>query len=668
MTYTVGQSAVTNYANTSSGKVTNVVADGGVGGSGEVVNMNSRAALSLTVSVNTPFLSVIVPALSGYIAGNSDITITINSGVYVYGVPPVKRSIGTPAANLNASAMEIIGGTSGDTITIINNGYIAGYGGDGSYLSSFNANCCGVTTFTADPTNGGAAISVVSSTGCPVTITNTGFIAGGGGGGGGVQDSGPKLYSGGGGAGGGYSPNAYQLPQSRATPSSITGDNGTTTQYTDGFCNVVYTVLGSGGGGFGFPGTGGSTSATAVNSQLGVGGTGGGSGSGFGAAHIYTISGGSAGNNAQTTTAFSDASQSGGGGGWGGSGGSAYNNLTLVQVGTAGGAAIVKNGNTITANGTIYGAIDTTSTSVSYVISTSVNVLMLDLYTIPGIASNTDVVIILAPNVFIYSDTSSSAALTLENTANIAVKSIRIILSTGSAIMGAGGTGGGDSTVNSVGGDAIVLGSSFGDAIPITLDCTNGYILGGGGGGGYGNNASVSPTVISYGGGGAGGGNSGSVSGNNIALGASAGTTASGSNGSIVTVGSVTYVSGGGGGTMRPSTITTMPLATTIGQFAGVGGEGGGSGAVNRAATAPTNMPQGGGITQAGQTLAPLTTANAGGSGGGGGGWGASSARGSRASTQVQASKVGGRAIRLPSGLVATIYVINENNIAGTIV
>lgn len=666
MTYSVGQSAVTDYANTSSGKVTNVAADNGVGGSGEVVNVNNRAVVNLTVSTNTPFLLVNVPALSGYIAGKSDITITINSGVYVYGVPPVRR-VGAAASAISiTSAMEIIGGTSGDTIAIINNGYIAGYGGDGAYLSGFNVNCCGYTATTANPTNGGTAISVVSSTGCPVTITNTGFIAGGGGGGGGVQDGGPKFYSGGGGAGGGYSPNVSQLPQSRATPSSITGDNGTFTQYIDNFCNVVYSVYGSGGGGFGFPGTGGSTSTTAVFFQLGVGGTGGGSGSGFGATHIYTISGGSADNNAQTTTAFSDASQSGGGGGWGGSGGSAYDTLSLVQVGTAGGAAIVKNGNTVIANGTIYGAIDTTSTSVSYVISTSVNKLMLDLYTIPGIASNTDVVIIVAPNVFVYSDDISSAALTLENTANIAVKSIRIILSTGSAIMGAGGTGGGDSTVNSIGGDAILLVGSFVSSFPITLDCTNGYILGGGGGGGYGNNLSVSPTVISYGGGGAGGGNSGSVSGNNIALGASAGTTASGSNGSIVTVGSVTYVSGGGGGTMRPSTTTTMPLATTIGQFAGVGGGGGGSGAVNRAATAPTTMPQGGGIGQAGQTLGPLTV-NAGGSGGGGGGWGAASARGTRLSTLVQASKVGGRAIRSPIGLPATIYVINENNIAGTI-
>jgi len=667
MAYTVGQSAVTDYANTSTGKVTRVVADNGVGGSGEVVNVINRAAPSLTVATNTPFLSVNVPTLSGYIAGKSDITITIETGVYVYGVPPDKVSSYT-LVDLNISAMEIIGGTSGDTISIVNKGYIAGYGGDGTYLSQFNLNCCGYTTAITNTKAGGPAIAVVSSTGCPVTITNTGFIAGGGGGGAGVVGSGPKFYSGGGGAGGGYSPNANQTPQTRATPSSITGANGTTTQYINNFCTVIYTTLGSGGGGFGFPGLGGATSATAVTTQLGVGGTGGGSGSGYGGPQIFTISGGSAGNNAQTTTAFSDASQSGGGGGWGGSGGSAYDNLTLNQVGSVGGAAIIKNGNTVTANGIIYGAIDTTSTSVSYVINTSTNKLLLDLLTIPGIASNMDVIIIVAPNVFVYSNDYNTPALTLENTASIAVKSLRIILSTGSAIMGAGGIGGGDNTVNTNGGDAIVLGSSFGASIPIIADCTNGYILGGGAGGGYGNNVSVSPTVISYGGGGAGGGNSGSASGNNIAYGATVGTTASGSNGSIVTVGAVTYVSGGGGGTIIPSTVTTMPIATTIGQYAGVGGTGGGSGAVNHSTVnVITSMPQGGGFYQAGLPIAPTNFANVGGSGGGGGGWGAASAKGSRGTTQVQASKSGGRAIRSPSGLSAPIYVINSNNIAGTV-
>ena len=671
MAYTVGQSGETDYVNTSLGKVTNVVANGGVGGSGEVVNVVSRAASNLTISANTPFLSVNVPALTNYVAGKTDITVTINSNVYVYGITPTLSSSAVPG-NTTASALEIIGGTSGDTISIINNGYIAGYGGDGNSLTGFVTSCASYSVFFSAPTNGGPAIAVVSSTGCPVTITNTGYIAGGGGGGGGTGDTGGLAYGGGGGAGGGYSTiSFYSGPYIvRAVPTNPNGLNGvfTTTPYGTCGCSQ-YNAINGGGGGYILPGAGGVISGNVSGIQTAVGGGSGGSGSAqTGSPQPLTINGGSANNNAQTTTPSSDSYQSGGGGGWGGSGGSAYAATTLTQVGSVGGAAIVKNNNTVTANGNIYGAIDTTSTSVSYVISASANKLSLTLDAIPGIATDMDLIIIIAPNVLLYSDDYNTPAFTLESSYTVFIKSLRIIMSTGSAIMGAGGTGGANDAGNTLGGDAISLGPGGGWTAPTILDCTNGYILGGGGGGGYGNNLSVSPTAILYGGGGAGGGNSGSVSGNNVALGAPLGTTASGSSGSIVTIGAVSYVSGGGGGTMRPSYNTTMPIATTIGQYTGVGGSGGGSGAVNHSTVnSITTMPQGGGISQAGQTLTPLGTSNAGGSGGGGGGWGASSARGSRGNLSVQISKAGGKAVKYKTTSMPAIYVINSNNLAGTI-
>jgi hypothetical protein len=146
--------------------------------------------VNLTISANTTSgYNLLTAAQSaGYVAGSSTITLTINSGVYV----------GSPASG-TSYAITISGFTSGDVISIVNNGYIYGRGGDGGYGGSY------VSPYqNGEPGDtGGRAIYTDFAT----SITNNGIIAGGGGGGGGgglfrIGTKNPT-YSGGGGGGGG---------------------------------------------------------------------------------------------------------------------------------------------------------------------------------------------------------------------------------------------------------------------------------------------------------------------------------------------------------------------------------------------------------------------------------------------------------------------------------
>ena len=131
-----------------------------------------RKALTYTFSTSTANASLNVTTISGYSAGQSDITITVNAGIYLY-----STSVGTPG-------LTISGPTTGDTITLVNNGYIMGQGGAGAASNSPSAN------------PGGTALSI----GYPITINNTNPAAYIGGGGGGGRSA---VGGGGGGAGGG---------------------------------------------------------------------------------------------------------------------------------------------------------------------------------------------------------------------------------------------------------------------------------------------------------------------------------------------------------------------------------------------------------------------------------------------------------------------------------
>lgn len=117
--------------------------------------------VNLTISVNTSNYNLFVAA--GSPVAPATVTVTINSGVYVYGTSAANYAFDTGT-----------GWAAGTTITIINNGFIIGSAGNGALetaTSSFNG-------YNGNP--GGPALRAQY----PVSVTNNNTIAGGGGGGG----------------------------------------------------------------------------------------------------------------------------------------------------------------------------------------------------------------------------------------------------------------------------------------------------------------------------------------------------------------------------------------------------------------------------------------------------------------------------------------------------
>lgn len=266
---------------------------------------SNRVSISYTFSASTANASLNLSTISGYSSGKSDITVTINGGVYLYAT-----STGNYGLNLS-------GGTTGDTLTIVNNGFILGQGGNGGAVDSGGS-------------PGGPALNLgFGFSSCTINNTNgSAYIAGGGGGGGAGSSASASFGtagSAGGGAGGGNG-------GSGASGGSIgsSGSNGSTYQ--------------GGGGGRILPGSGG-----AGDTGSGGGGGGAGGGGGYGtyvnntgkqSASYSGGSGGSAnggGSNAQSSTVAA-----GGGGGWGASGGSSN------YGGAGGGKAVNTNGIAIT--------------------------------------------------------------------------------------------------------------------------------------------------------------------------------------------------------------------------------------------------------------------------------------------------------------------------------
>lgn len=327
-------------------------------------------ASATTYTANQTNLTINVSLISGYIAGKSDVTITVNSGVYIY------------ATSTSNAGLTITGATSGDTIKLVNNGYILGCGGSGGSVggnlstnpASMNSNNGGA---------GGPALSISY----PITITNNGYIAGGGGGGATAttvvkNPNYTTVYynwwaSGGGGAGGGnggafVATGFYYGPKGSAGGAGggpgASGSAGPTYFVSGSYGGTFPWKLGGGGGRI-LPGSGGLAVGTS-STTAGVTGNGGGAG-GSAACDIYCNaggaggSGGNAGSNANTGNPGGGeaSSMGGGGGGWGASGGTAYRQTNRAVSGRvssagAGGAAIQRNGYTITwaASGTVYGS------------------------------------------------------------------------------------------------------------------------------------------------------------------------------------------------------------------------------------------------------------------------------------------------------------------------
>ena len=152
--------------------------------------------------------------IPGYARGRTKVTVVVAPGVYVG-----SASVGT--------ASFIVGSTwnSRDKLTIINNGYILGRGGDGGA----GAGSTGGGGYGGG--NGGPALSATTST-AKVTVYNYGTIGGGGGGGGGGYKTpccGSAPGGNGGGGGQGFDGGSGGGAGSSQTVGAAAGGNGSKT-------------------------------------------------------------------------------------------------------------------------------------------------------------------------------------------------------------------------------------------------------------------------------------------------------------------------------------------------------------------------------------------------------------------------------------------------------
>jgi hypothetical protein len=213
---------------------------------------SNRVTASATIAANTANYVLNTAKAPGYTAGTTDMTLTINSGIFVS-----SASTGTAAFIVDTSW------AAGDTVTVVNNGTIVGRGGNGGSGGG------GFPSINGNPGGGGGTALLVQRA---LTLNNINRIAGGGGGGGGASAVwGPKAIQWGGGGGGGgiggssggaggTSPNA---PGNPGNPGSLTAAGTGASSFGNPAGN---------GGGYGSGGNAGTPNAP------GVGGGGGASG------------------------------------------------------------------------------------------------------------------------------------------------------------------------------------------------------------------------------------------------------------------------------------------------------------------------------------------------------------------------------------------------------
>lgn len=218
---------------------------------GSVISMNDlrgKAFVNLVISADTSVgydVYASAAASPAYSPGVSFVQVTVNPGVVVGSTTPVVSAMSIP----NQFSPT-------DNVRIINQGTIAGKGGNGGFGGQTNGSV---------GSSGDSAITAQRS----VSIDNQGTIAGGGGGGGGgggftwprpAKQGGPIAYFGGGGGGGaGYDPG------SGGGPPSVIGGTATLTTAGSGATGAspVYYPLndstyypGSGGNGGGLGNSG----------------------------------------------------------------------------------------------------------------------------------------------------------------------------------------------------------------------------------------------------------------------------------------------------------------------------------------------------------------------------------------------------------------------------
>jgi len=231
------------------------------------LNLTSDSASSYNVYSNA------APSPS-YSAGATDVTVTVSPGV--------RR--GSPATGASYAITVPSQFTSGDTVTIVNQGQIVGRAGNGGAggTGSGSGGAGGV---------GGRGILLQF----PTTIDNNSVLAGGGGGGGGgggarrgsPNPKGPIVYQnitgGGGGGGGGYPAGSGGSPNGssgQASSQMAGGGGGTGQSQSQPNPKGTQTIK---------AGNGGPGGARGVSGTSGQAGTGGGSGGGGGQRGYYLV-------------------------------------------------------------------------------------------------------------------------------------------------------------------------------------------------------------------------------------------------------------------------------------------------------------------------------------------------------------------------------------------
>ena len=236
---------------------------------------SGRATVNITLSSNTNNYNIYSNRGGSYVAGSTDVTLTINSGVTI-------GSTSTGSYALDTGS----GWTSGDTITIVNSGTVKGRGANGGNGGSvvFNGSISGG----GNGGTGGPAFRAQFA----CTFTNNGSVYGGGGGGGG--------------GGSQYGVLAIGKDTSNITTHGHGGGGGAGVNGGSGGSG------GTGSGGTGDPDTGNSGSSGSSTAGgaggSGDGGLAGGAGGGLG-------SNGSSGTNPSASLSSPTASRNGGSGG-----------------------------------------------------------------------------------------------------------------------------------------------------------------------------------------------------------------------------------------------------------------------------------------------------------------------------------------------------------------
>jgi hypothetical protein len=211
---------------------------------GNFYGATNRIPVGLTISSPTYNYDVYANRGPSYVAGISNITVTVAPGVYI------------GSTSTGAYSFYVSGFTAGDTVNIVNNGTIQGTGGDG-----------GPGPFAASPGGTGGGGGPAMYINYPTTIQNNSVIAGGGGGGGGgagvTPNKGPSYWGGGGGGGAGYNAGSGGGGGYPGSPGSLgAGGAGGNSEFTPG----------GSGGGLGTPGAGGAPSGGANPRPGGPGG------------------------------------------------------------------------------------------------------------------------------------------------------------------------------------------------------------------------------------------------------------------------------------------------------------------------------------------------------------------------------------------------------------